>query len=185
MKQLLRALSDFKNEVPTIHKGTQGYGYNYADLPTILNIINPLLEKHGLSYLQSLNTKEGVTYLSTTIYHIESAEHIDSIVEIPRVSLAKMNDYQAFGSGVSYFRRYSLAVCLSLVTDIDNDANGEQIKKESIKDKKISLSVNQFNKLCSLIVNNEPAPNGSAWSMDMAMEKYDLTKEQILTLENL
>ena len=96
-----------------------------------------------------------------------------------------MNDYQAFGSGITYYRRYSLAVCLSLVTDIDNDANGEQIRKENSKDKKPALSVNQFNKLCSLIVNNEPAPNGNAWSIYMAIEKYDLTKEQLLTLQNL
>jgi hypothetical protein len=185
MKQILRALADFRNDVPVIMKNADGYGYKFADLPKILEVINPLLNKHGLGYVQTLNTREGITYLNTTIYHIESAEMIDSVVEIPRISLAKMNDYQAFGSGITYYRRYSLAVCLSLVTDIDNDANGEQIRKENNKDKKPALSVNQFNKLCSLIVNNEPAPNGNAWSIDMAIEKYDLTKEQLLTLQNL
>ena len=33
--KIYKALSDFQNEVPVIHKGTQGYGYSYADLPAI------------------------------------------------------------------------------------------------------------------------------------------------------
>ena len=41
MKNLFKALAAFQQEVPTIHKGTQGYGYSYADLPAIFDIINP------------------------------------------------------------------------------------------------------------------------------------------------
>jgi hypothetical protein len=52
MKNLFKALSDFQNEVPIIHKGTQGYGYSYSDLPTIFPVINPLLKKHGLGFTQ-------------------------------------------------------------------------------------------------------------------------------------
>ena len=35
MKHLFKALSAFQQEVPTIHQGTKGYGYTYADLKTI------------------------------------------------------------------------------------------------------------------------------------------------------
>ena len=35
MKAIFKAISDFQKEVPVIHKGTTGYGYNYADLVTI------------------------------------------------------------------------------------------------------------------------------------------------------
>ena len=45
MKHLFKALADFQQEVPVIHKATQGYGYTYADLPKILEVINPLLKK--------------------------------------------------------------------------------------------------------------------------------------------
>ena len=41
MKNLFKAIADFQQEVPTIHKGTKGYGYSYADLPTIFEKINP------------------------------------------------------------------------------------------------------------------------------------------------
>jgi len=123
MKNLFKALANFQQEVPVIHKGTQGYGYSYADLPTIFEVINPLLKKHGLGFTQLLNTKEGVTTISTNLFHVESGENIESNVEIPKVQLAKMNDYQAFGSGVTYYRRYSLSSCLGLVTDkaLDRD----------------------------------------------------------------
>ena len=45
MKNLYKALAEFQQEVPVIHKGTSGYGYSYADLPAIFEIINPLLKK--------------------------------------------------------------------------------------------------------------------------------------------
>ena len=40
-----------------------------------------------------------------------------------------MNDYQAYGSGVTYFRRYALSSMLGLITDKDIDAAGTQIKE--------------------------------------------------------
>lgn len=130
MKHLFKSLAGFQQEVPVIYKGTQGFGYSYADLPAIFDKINPLLAKHGLGFTQLLNSKEGVNYLDTIIYHIESGESIESRTEIPTVSLKGMNDYQSFGSGVTYFRRYALSSALGLVTDKDTDAAGEQVKKE-------------------------------------------------------
>jgi len=188
MKEVIKAFAQFQKEVPVIHKGTQGYGYSYADLPTILEVINPLLDKHGLTYVQKLNTKEGITYLSTTIVHIESGEMIDSCVEIPRISIAKMNDYQSFGSGITYFRRYSLAVSLSLVTDVDNDAAGEQVKKETTKpepQQPPKLSVNQFNQLVGHIMNGTEHPKHGTFTVELAKKLYDLSEEQLLTLNDL
>jgi hypothetical protein len=128
MKNLFKALAEFQQEVPVIHKGTQGYGYSYADLPTIFQVINPLMKKHGLGFTQNLGTKDGITHLSTIIFHVETGEMMESSCEVPRIQLAKMNDYQSFGSGITYFRRYCLAASLCLVTDVDNDASGEQLR---------------------------------------------------------
>jgi hypothetical protein len=130
MKNLFKALAEFQQEVPTIHKGTKGYGYTYADLPTIFEKINPLLKKHGLGFYQTLESFDGEQYIHTVIFHVESGETIDSKVAIPKVSLKGMNDYQSFGSGVTYYRRYAISSALGLVTDVDNDASGEQESKE-------------------------------------------------------
>lgn len=130
MKNLFKALSDFQNEVPIIHKATQGYGYSYSDLPTIFPVINPILKKYGLGFTQ---LGQG-TSLKTIIFHIESGETLESIFDIPQgVSLAKMNDFQVLGSAITYMRRYALSSALGIITDKDTDACGEQVKKEEPK----------------------------------------------------
>lgn len=127
MKNLYKALAAFQQEVPVIHKGTSGYGYSYADLPAIFEVINPLLKKHGMGFWQAVDG----TQVKTTVFHIESGEEITSATDIPQnVSLAKMNDFQVLGSAITYIRRYALSAMLGLVTDKDNDASGEQVKNK-------------------------------------------------------
>lgn len=130
MKSIYKALADFQQEVPVILKDTQGYGYNYADWPTILDTINPLMAKHGLGFTQAINTIEGVPVVQTTIFHVESGEEITSVTPIPQgVELKGMNVFQVLGSAITYIKRYALSSMLGLVTDKDTDAHGEQVKK--------------------------------------------------------
>jgi hypothetical protein len=129
MKNLLKALAGFQQEVPTIHKSTAGCGYSYAELSTILEKINPLMQKHGLGFTQLLLEDK----IKTIVFHFESGEQLESLVTIPKVGLKGMNDYQAFGSGVTYYRRYCISTMLGLVTDKDTDASGEQTKSAPVK----------------------------------------------------
>jgi hypothetical protein len=186
MKNLIKALADFQQEVPVIHKATQGYGYSYADLPTIFSVINPLLKKHGLAFTQPLGSEGGITYLETIIFHIESGERMSSKVEVPRVSLAKMNDYQAMGSGITYFRRYSLASALNLITDLDTDAAGEQVRKPKNEEpQKVTLSTAQFNALVGAIQSGTLNKEGDVYTVAYAEQHYKLSKEQLTTLKSL
>jgi hypothetical protein len=147
MKHLLKSLAAFQQEVKVIHKATQGFGYTYADLPKIFEEINPLMKKHGLGFTQLINTKDGVNYLATVVFHVESGEQIESNCMIPYVQLKTMNDFQSFGSGVTYFRRYCLSSMLGLVTDKDTDASGEQEKpkKESLDNKRFTDALKAIN----------------------------------------
>jgi hypothetical protein len=127
MKNLFKKIAGFQQEVPVIHKGTQGYGYSYADLPAIFEKINPLLKKHGLGFTQLLSS----TSIKTIIFDVESGEQLESIADIPQgVNLKGMNDFQVLGSAITYIRRYALSAALGLVTDVDNDAAGEQVKTD-------------------------------------------------------
>jgi hypothetical protein len=124
MKNIYKAIANFQQEVPVLLKDTQGYGYNYTDLPAIFKVINPLMEKHGIGFTQLING----TDLVTTIFHIESGENITSTTAIPQgVALKGMNDFQVLGSAITYLRRYALSAMLGLVTDKDTDASGEQV----------------------------------------------------------
>ena len=124
MKNLFKALANFQQQVPVIHKGTQGYGYSYADLPAIFEIINPILKENGLGFTQLIEG-QGV---KTIIFHIDSGEKIESLTDIPQnVTLKGMNDFQVLGSAITYIRRYALSSALGLVTDKDTDAGGQQL----------------------------------------------------------
>ena len=146
MKEILKALKDFQQEVPVILKDTQGYGYSYSDLPAIFKVIIPILGKYGMGFYQPLNG----TKLKTVIFHCESGETIESETDLPFDSLVYedfdkydknskqyiksnaikgfegMNRAQAIGSLITYFRRYTLSSLLGLVTDKDTDGTGFQ-----------------------------------------------------------
>ena len=130
MKNLFKNLAAFQQEVPVIHKGTQGYGYSYANLSTIFEVINPILKKHGLGFTQLVGHNE----IKTIIFDIQSGETIESNTLIPQsVKLGGMNDFQVLGSAITYIRRYALSSALGLITDKDTDASGEQVKQAPTK----------------------------------------------------
>ena len=123
MKNLIKALSDFQNECPIIHKDTKGHNYTYADLPQIFSVINPLLKKHKLCFTQLLQDSG----IKTILFHVESGESLESFTTIPTVKLGAMNEFQSYGSAVTYYRRYCLSSMLALVTDKDTDAAGSSM----------------------------------------------------------
>jgi hypothetical protein len=129
MKNLIKSLSNFQSECPVIHKDTKGHNYTYADLTQIHSIINPILRKHGLCIVQPLDN-EGI---KTILFHVESGESLESFTIIPKIKLGIMNEYQSFGSGVTYYRRYALASMLGLITDKDLDACGVQVEAKQSK----------------------------------------------------
>jgi len=170
MKHLFKALADFQQEVPVIHKATQGYGYTYADLPKILEVINPLLKKHGLGFTQLING----TQIATCLFHIESAESIESKIDIPQgVILKGMNEFQVLGSAITYLRRYALSSMLGLVTDKDTDASGEQVKQEP---KKPTIDNARFQKAIDAISKGE-------YTVEELTTKFSLTEAQTKILK--
>jgi len=137
VKHLFKALAAFQQDCPIIHKGTQGYGYSYADLPTILKTINPLLAKHGLGFSQPVD----LDTIQTILFHIESGEQLTSSTLMPSdVELKGMNKFQVDGSKISYYRRYALSSMLGIVSDKDTDAGGQQVAKTTKKGAKPELT---------------------------------------------
>jgi hypothetical protein len=176
MKNLYKSLANFQQEVPTIHKATQGFGYTYADLTAIYKVINPLMKKNGLGFTQLLQNNQMVTI----VFHIESGETIESRTDIPmNVQLKGMNDFQVMGSAISYLRRYCISSILGLVTDKDTDAGGEQVSKPVIAEKEV-LSNDRFDKAVEKIRNKQ-------YTIDELKAKFKLNtaQEGALLLINL
>ena len=170
MKHLFKSLAEFQQEVPTIHKATQGFGYTYADLPKIFEVINPLLKKHGLGFTQLINGTE----LITIVFHVESGETIESKTSIPQgVQLKGMNDFQVLGSAISYLRRYCISSILGIVSDKDTDAGGEQIKVEAKNEsKKVAIDDKRLAKALKAITEGE-------YTTDELLKTFDLTPVQL------
>ena len=147
MKNLIKSLSAFQNECPIIHKDTKGHNYTYADLPQIFSTINPLMKKHGLCFSQLLEN-DGIR---TILFHVESGEQLESFTLIPKVKLGNMNDFQAMGSGYTYFRRYCLSSILGLVTDKDTDAAGVQAPVKQAPKPSVSISAAELGEVKRLL----------------------------------
>lgn len=173
MKNLFTALAKFQDEVPVINKGTEGFGYNYTDINDVLTITRPILSENGLSIIQSLNDN----CVKTILFHIESGETMESSIEIdPTVKLGSMNQYQAMGSAITYFRRYSLICMLGLAME-DTDASDKKPapkkeaptrKRKTEPVKRIPISDDQF----------EKSKEGTIPQLVVVLNKYELSKEQ-------
>ena len=170
MKNLFKALANFQQEVPVIHKGTEGYGYSYADLPTIFEKINPLMQKNGLGFTQLL---EGNS-IKTIIFHSDSGETLESSMEIPTdVQLKGMNFFQVMGSAITYYRRYALSSALGLVTDKDTDAAGEQVKQDKPW---LNPNTEAWNKVVKAMKEG--------FTLDQVKKKYAISKDNQKKLED-
>lgn len=154
MKNLIKAIAAFQQDCPVILKDTSGYGYKYADLTQIDSVIKPLLAKHGLAYVQPLIDDK----IKTILFHIDSGEQIESICTIPFdsikyiekngkniiVGFEGMNTAQAFGSLITYFRRYTISSLLGLITDKDTDGTGVQQPEQKQPEQKQTAPVSQL-----------------------------------------
>lgn len=177
MKNLFKALAEFQQEVPVIFKGTTAgsgnFAYQYADLPAILNVINPLMQKHGLGFTQLTNHKDGVDYLVTVVFHVESGETLETSLRLmPDVELKGQNIFQSYGSQLTYFRRYGISQILGLVTDKDTDAQGETTKKKTFPNNRFETGLN-------MVFKGEITKE----QFLKAVKGYELTEDQSKQLE--
>lgn len=117
---ITKALVAAKLAFEPVHKekNNPAFKSKYADLGAYIDASEPALLKNGILIIQSPDTADpGMVQLSTRLQHV-SGEWIECVACIP---LARQ-DAQAYGSALSYLRRYSLAAMLSLAAE-DDDGN--------------------------------------------------------------
>lgn len=116
MKEIYTALINAQKEIKNPPRDTQGYGYKYTDLATMVNELKPILFKNGLTVVQLLSDSKLVTKLIHT-----SGECIESSADIPILSGGKMNDVQAMGASITYMRRYAISALFFVASEDDTD----------------------------------------------------------------
>lgn len=93
----------------------------YASLGACINIYRPVLAKHDLFVAQTFDSKDGIVFLITTLFHI-SGEYLDSIYPI----LPVKPDPQGYGGAITYARRYTVCALLGLASEEDDDGETAQ-----------------------------------------------------------
>lgn len=89
----------------------------YASLPTIIDMVRPVLAKHGLALVQMPLSDDGCVGVETIVLH-DSGEYLSDKLMV-RPSKA---DPQGAGSAITYCRRYALAAFMNLGQE-DDDGN--------------------------------------------------------------
>lgn len=135
MKELAKKLLEVQKEVGPVMKDADNpyYKSKYADINKFIEVVKPILSKHGVVVLQPLThivngvTGERVPAIMTALYDAESGDSL--VYEFP---LPSNPDPQKQGSAITYFRRYALQSLLFLEAQ-DDDANAASGKDEKKK----------------------------------------------------
>lgn len=113
----------------TIAKKTEGYGYKYTELADI----NKYCEDNDIRYYQEIETNEinQKDYIITYLSSGESGFSKHRGCQIVEAKLSGINNpVQAYGSSLTYCRRYSLLMALGLATEDDDGASLNELTKE-------------------------------------------------------
>lgn len=125
INELAAALSAFQGEITNpafsrevaVNSQRGSYKFKYAELNEILNLVRPVMAKHGLSLVQS-TSGDGVSVTVTTTLLHKSGQYLESAVPC-----ARPEKMQELGSAITYLRRYSITGILGIAGEEDDDAN--------------------------------------------------------------
>ena len=133
--QIGLCLSMVIGEVTDARKEQQGYGYTYADLHQVLQIIRPLLAKHQLGMVQFPATvcEDGGEKGEVITRLMHKDQWMESALRMPISSNGKTSGEQDVGKTISYARRYALTSIFA-ISQVDSD--GESLTQPQTKQKK-------------------------------------------------
>lgn len=133
--KLYASLAAAQGDLTNPKNDTEGYNYKYATLDQIIDIIRPVMAKHGLCYVQSpVESEDGHVSVMTTIGH-ESGESIISVLTMPIVENGRNNSAQNYGGTLTYIRRYALSSALGICSEEDKDGEGKDRVKKQVTEK--------------------------------------------------
>lgn len=121
-RSLDEALLAFQAEAPKLARNADGNvggrPYKYVDLDALLDTVVPLLTKFDLLWKVKPSTDERGNQLARyTITHVPSGESDGDVVSLPM----ERQGAQAYGSSLTYLRRYTMQAYLGLAPGDDDD----------------------------------------------------------------
>lgn len=119
----MKSLIEAAPELSSISKSKQAYGYKYATLDSLIDMLRAVLPAHGLWFIQMPTRVGEKSTLTTRVIH-SSGEWLEDTIEMTDTELqGKVNDTQKLGASITYFRRYALSAIFGIASDEDVDGN--------------------------------------------------------------
>lgn len=126
--KLLSKLLLIQSEMKAVSKDQTNpfFHSKYFNIDSVIDVLRPLLTKHGIVVLQPLAEINGAPAIMTIVAEAESGEEIRSVTP-----LIALNDPQKMGAVITYTRRYALTSLFLLQGEEDDDGNSASAKTEA------------------------------------------------------
>lgn len=130
-------IAEVQQSVKAVRRTTEGYGYKYATLNDIWQLVKTSMEEHGLGWtavcsseIVGADNDMPTVYNTLTIAVYETAHEWENLMDMVKHGEAVSSSYmypataaQQVGSFETYYRRYGLIHLLGLTTVMDDDGN--------------------------------------------------------------
>ncbi len=133
---LLEKIVTIQNELRATKDGTNTFAkYNYFQPDTILNLLNPLLQKHKVFIRFNLHYKDTHYQAELIIQDIEKVESTETYVfDILKATVKGANEAQNSGATLTYAKRYSLMNAFNIAEN-EADFDSDEMKKKELNGK--------------------------------------------------
>ena len=139
-KEITAALCKFIQEVGTIQEKSEAQYDKFADLSTVLSVVNPALAANGLIVTNTTKIIEDKNILSVQLLHISGETLPPSEILLPK-GIAK-NELYSTGQALTYFKRYLLLGLLNLTAGIP-DHDGQVYNPDEQESKVTHINKNK------------------------------------------
>jgi hypothetical protein len=119
--EFIKAFTAAQGDLTNPLKTGKSQGYHYVELDVILDLVRPVLSKHGLGITQMWYESDGKDMLETVLFH-ESGGSIHGKMPLRLGNLKHGSEMQQLGAAMTYARKYAILALLGLVGDKDDDA---------------------------------------------------------------
>lgn len=138
--KLARVIATIDNPKKT-HQGQIGQRtYMYADLEGTYSCCIEALEKESLLLNHSTDIEDGQPVLETRITDLDTEEWVAAVMLLPEPA-----NMQAYGSSITYARRYTLHCLLRMLGEDDDDgaADAAKPKQQTVAKKSFEEVINR------------------------------------------
>lgn len=165
---LVKAQKDFAPALKT--NSNPFYKSRYADLSVCIEAVIDSLHNNGIALIQRNHDCENGVKVETILLHESGEEFSGGILHVP----ALKSDPQAFGSALTYARRYSLMATCGIAPEDDdgNLATRPQSPPANVKPFDLVGAINSMQKCKTLVELQEIF--GTAYKQGNDTQKADL-----------